>query len=97
MTVGEMRKRVRGIMEFITRWPDGGESDLPGAEEADRLCTVRSGRTRAEEKEELMRALIEFDTRFGTPNGIRLGEGYGGNGAGANSSAENGEGTTESH
>jgi hypothetical protein len=106
MTVGEMRKRVRAVLDLVGRWPTGdreeGGSGLdlllppPSASSAvgqdedgdesmdagrgkgkgkavaitvvDPLA-VYGGKTRAEEVEELVRNLLEFETRFGNGAG----------------------------
>lgn len=80
MTVGEMRKRVRGVLDFVGRWPVGevaGEEEGEGEGEGEEEKKVGRGqegegdettprvKSRAEEVEELVRDLISFEQRFG--------------------------------
>lgn len=80
MTVGEMRKRVRAILDFVGRWPVGDRplplpaslllspSSLNEGEDGVVGETKKKKQrgTRAEEVEELVRDLIAFEQRFGS-------------------------------
>lgn len=78
MTIGEMRKRVRGILDFVGRWPvdedvaevkegEGAAGDVDMAEEngAESSGKKDKGKSRADQVEELVRDLIGFEQRFG--------------------------------
>lgn len=78
MTIGEMRKRVRGILDFVGRWPvdedvaedkegEGAGGDVDMAEENGAQSSGKKdkGKSRADQVEELIRDLIGFEQRFG--------------------------------
>lgn len=86
MTVGEMRKRVRAILDFVGRWPVG-DRPLPLPASMAKDLNGEPRKTRAEEVEELVRDLISFEQRFGSASfgtsGLRSGGDIPGAGLGA--------------
>jgi hypothetical protein len=90
MTVGEMRKRVRAILDFVGRWPVG-DRPLPLPASMLKDLNGEPRKTRAEEVEELVRDLISFEQRFGSASfgtsGLRSGGDVPGMGLGSSPKA----------